>query len=187
MNSLYQLVRRDDSSSQATLTPLVVNLLIALLVVTLVGLCLIVTLFVLRTLRRKRQQQSELPYHTSSQGSKKSNHRRLTITASPYGRKTESVFVYNEKQAFIDQSSSPPVSPVPEIRITFPEEVDTSGKRQSSRVMVVRISENGGVGLEPYQEESLPAYNSGDSDRFQSLDLERMGGLREKEHPKQWS
>ncbi|MCJ1400394.1 hypothetical protein MMC11_003599 [Xylographa trunciseda] len=187
MNSIYQLVRRDESSSQTTLTPLVVNLLIALLVVVLTGLCLIVTLFVLRTHRRKRQQQSELPYHNSSQGSKKSNHRRLTITASPYGRKSESVFVYNEKQAFINQSSSPPASPVPEIRITFPEEVDTSGKRQSSRVMVVRISDNGGVGLEPYQEEHLPPYQSGESDRFQSLDLERIGGLREKEQPKLWS
>ena len=187
MNSIYSLVQRDESTSQITLTPLVVNLLIALLVVVLTGLCLITTLFVLRAHRRKRQQQSELPYHNSSQGSRRSNHRRLTITASPYGRKTESVFIYNEKQAFINQSSSPPASPVPEIRITFPEEIDTAGKRQSSRVMVVRISENGGIGLEPYQEECLPPYQAGESDRFQSLDLERMGGLREKEHPKQWS
>ena len=87
----------------------------------------------------------------------------------------------------MEQSSSPPASPVPEIRITFPEEEeDSSGKRKSGRVVVVRISDNGGVGLEPYQE-CLPPYQSGESDRFQSLDLERMGGLREKEHEKQWA
>ena len=90
----------------------------------------------------------------------------------------------SEKSAFLDQSTSPPASPIPEIRITFPEEVeDTTGKRKSGRVVVVRISDNGGVGLEPY-EEKLPPYQSSDSDRFQSLDLERMGGLKEKE---QWS
>lgn len=87
----------------------------------------------------------------------------------------------------MEQGSSPPASPVPEIRITFPEEEDKSGKRKSGRVVVVRIGENGGVGLEPYQEESLPPYQSGEFDRFQSLDLERIGGLREKEHGKQWS
>ncbi|MCJ1406486.1 hypothetical protein MMC19_000551 [Ptychographa xylographoides] len=187
MNSIYNLVRRDDSTPQSSLTPLMINLLIALLVLVLVGLLLVITLLVIRSIRRKRQQQSEIPYHNSPQASKKYNHRRLTITAAPYGRRSQSVFVYNEKQAFLDQSSSPPPSPVPEIRITFPEEEDKSGKRKSGRVVVVRIGENGGVGLEPYQEECLPPYQSGESDRFQSLDLERMGGLREKEHGKQWS
>lgn len=187
MNSIPNLVQRDDSASQLTLTPLVVNLLVALLVLVLVAISLVITLSVLRSHRRKRQQQSVLPYHKSSQPPRKSNHRRLTITASPYGRNAESVFVYNEKQAFIEQSSSPPASPVPEIRITFPDEEDNFGKRQSNRVVVVRISDNGGVGLEPYQEECLPPYQASESDRFQSLDLERMGGLREKEHPRQWS
>ena len=87
----------------------------------------------------------------------------------------------NEKSAFLEQTSSPPTSPVPEIRITFPEEEDKSGKRKSGRCVVVRISEAGGLGLEPYNEESLPPYQSSDSERFQSLDLERMGGLKEKE------
>jgi len=187
MESRYTLVRRDGSASEMTLTPLMTDLLIALLVLALLGVCLIVVLLFLRLYRRKRQQKSELPFHNAPQGSRRSNHRRLTITASPYGRNAESVFVYNEKQAFMEQGSSPPASPVPEIRITFPEEEDKGGKRKSGRVVIVRIGENGGVGLEPYQEESLPPYQTGESDRFQSLDLERIGGLREKEHGKQWS
>jgi len=187
MESIHRLVLRDGHPSEMSLTPLMINLLIALLVSVLLGLCLIITLFVLRSYRRKRQQTSELPFHNAPQGSRRSNHRRLTITASPYGCNAESVFVNNEKQAFMEQGTSPPASPVPEIRITFPEEEDKSGKRKSGRVVVVRIGENGGVGLEPYQEECLPPYQTGESDRFQSLDLERIGGLKEKDHGKQWS
>ena len=132
--------------------------------------------------KSKRQQQSELPLYNSSQSNKISNHRRLTITTTPYGRKSESTFVVNEKSAFLEQSSSPPASPIPEIRITFPEEVeDQSGKRKSGRVVVVRISDNGSYGLEPVTDEKLPSYQTSESDRFQSLDLERIGGLKEKE------
>ncbi|MGY6405660.1 hypothetical protein, partial [Vibrio parahaemolyticus] len=76
-------------------------------------------------------------------------------------------------------------SPVPEIRITFPEEEDESGKRKSGRVVVVRISEAGSVGLEPYNDQ-LPPYQTSDAERFQSLDIERMGGLKEKDDAKRW-
>ena len=186
MSPINRLLVRDDSSAKAVpLSPMLMNFLIALLVLILAVICLTATLLVLRKYRKaKRGQQSELPLHNPPQLVKKSNHRRLTITATPYGRKSESSFVISEKSAFLDQSSSPTASPIPEIRITFPEEVeDTTGKRKSGRVVVVRISDNGGVGLEPF-EEKLPPYQSSDSDRFQSLDLERMGGLKEKE---QWS
>lgn len=83
----------------------------------------------------------------------------------------------------MEKSSEPssPSSPVPEIRITFPEEEDECGKRRSGRVVVVRISEAGGVGLEPYNDDHLPAYQKSDAERFQSLDLDRMGGLKELE------
>lgn len=47
--------------------------------------------------------------------------------------------------------------------------------------MVVRISETGGLGLEPCSDEYLPAYQQSDAERFQSLDLDRMGGLKELE------
>ena len=81
----------------------------------------------------------------------------------------------------VDESTpGSPSSPLPEIRITFPEEEDEAGKRKSGRVVVVRVSENGGVGLEPYNDDHLPPYQKSDVERFQSLDLERMGGLKEK-------
>ena len=76
-------------------------------------------------------------------------------------------------------SNSPPPSPIPEIRITFPEEVDEQGKRQSGRVVVVRVGEHS-VGLEPVNEK-LPPYQQYESERFQSLDLDRIGGLKEKD------
>jgi len=189
MAPLPRLVVRDDTELPS-LTPLLINLLIALLVVVLAAMALVSTLVGLRSYRRKRlslSSQSENPFQNGAQSGRRSGHRRLTITAAPYGRNSQSVFVYNEKQAFMEQSSSPPASPLPEIRITFPEEEDKSGNRKSGRVVVVRISDNGGFGLEPY-EENLPPYQAGESDRFQSLDLERLGGLREKEvQPKQWA
>ena len=107
------------------------------------------------------------------------SHRRLTITATPYGNGRESVVVYQEKKELMANSSSPPASPVPEIRITFPYEVDASGKRQSGRVVVVRVGEHS-VGMEPLQED-LPPYQRDASDRFDSLDLDRIGGLKEKD------
>ena len=48
--------------------------------------------------------------------------------------------------------------------------------------MVVRIGDKGDVGLEPYEEEQLPAYQQREGDEFKSLDLERIGGLKEKEY-----
>jgi len=95
-------------------------------------------------------------------------------------------YVAQEKQTLIDNSFSPPGSPIPEIRITFPEEVDEAGKRKSGRVVVVRVGEHT-VGMEPVNE-NLPPYQQSESERFQSLDLDRMGGLKEKESTdKRWS
>lgn len=174
-----RLVARDDSDEG--LSSAMVDLLISLLVLVLLGLALVGALLVLRR-KRLNREQSELPVHN---GQCAPQHRRLTISAPPYA-KTESVLVYDEKRSLIENSSSPPPSPVPEIRITFPEEEDESGKRKSGRVVVVRISEAGGVGLEPCHED-LPPYQSSDAERFQSLDIERMGGLKEKGDTPRWS
>ena len=79
---------------------------------------------------------------------------------------------------------SPIEKPVPEIHVTLPEEMDDGGKRVSGRVVKVSISEQGAIGLEPYtHDDTLPAYQKTDSGRFQSLDLERIGGLKELEKP----
>ena len=190
MPALRRLVVRDDHES-TTLTPTMVNLLIALLILVLFGILLIVGLMILRS-RRSRQQRvaqeqaekiagssADLPvYPASPRTSHKSNHRRLTITASPYGRNSKPIYSYSEKEILMNDS--PPTSPIPEIRITFPEEEDEMGKRKSGRVVVVSVSDMGSVGLEPLhkEKEGLPAYEGGD---WKELDLEQMGGLKELE------
>lgn len=166
MSSVHFLVARDESSFNRLQT----TLLIALLTLFVLAVVLVGALFFLRRVRRARKEaEPQLPLYEKRQ----SSHRRLTITT---GR--ESVVVYQEKKDLLANSSSPPASPVPEIRITFPDEVDSAGKRQSGRVVVVRVGEHS-VGLEPLQED-LPPYER-DGDRFDSLDLDRIGGLKEKD------
>lgn len=152
------LPRSLDAPNMSTTT---LNLLIALLVLLFVALLLVLSLYIIRRVRRSRAvARQSLPTHH--------NHRRLTIN------------VYDEKASILSSPSSPPLSPVPEIRITFPDEqCEKTGRRKSGRVLVVRVGEKG-VGLEPLgDEEQLPAYD-GEKERYQSLDLDRMGGLKEK-------
>ncbi|EKV12239.1 type I phosphodiesterase/nucleotide pyrophosphatase [Penicillium digitatum] len=177
MNNLFpRLFARDDSNSDDSdsgLSDAMLDLLIALLVLVLLSLVLIGGLLILR---RKRQFRNKnlLPVYNGESP----NRRHLTISTN----KNNSVLVYDEKRRLMENSYSPPPSPVPEIRITFPEEEDASGKR-TSRMVVVRISDAGSIGLEPCHEE-LPPYQSTDTGRFQSLDIERMGGLKEKAETK---
>ena len=181
MAVIHRLVVRDDSST--TMTPTMMKLLIALIVLVLFGICLTGGLFILRARRKAKQIEklTDLPFHANRPLSEISNHSRLTITAATYGRHSKAINIYNEKEILVEASSRPssPASPVPEIRITFPEEEVEAGKSKSGRVVVVRISETGGLGLEPYSEGKLPAYQQLDAERFQSLDLDRMGGLKE--------
>lgn len=166
---------RDSSSS--TMSPTMIDLLIALMVLIFVSLLLVGALYTVRKIRRTRAiARQQLPLYNDPAAKTTPNHRRVTITATPYGHNS-SIYVYNEK----DSNSSPPLSPdsVPEIRITFPDEHDESGRRRSGRVVVVRVGETG-VGLEPLPEEQLPAYEKETGDRFHSIDMERIGGLKEK-------
>ena len=94
---------------------------------------------------------------------------------------TAPINIHCEKEILVESGEESPRSPVPEIRITFPEEDDEGNKRLSGRVVVVKISDKGSVGLEPYKDDHLPPYQKTD-ERFQSLDLERIGGLKEKDH-----
>ena len=169
LSSLNLVVRDDDDG----LNPTMVNLLIAFLVLLFLALVLTGILMLLRS-RRQSRKEAGLPLY--NEGSSSSNRRRLTIST---GRNSQAIHVYNEKQNLMENSSSPPASPgeIPEIRITFPEEEDESGKRRSGRVVVVRVGDTG-VGLEP-MDENLPPYTRSDSERFHSLDMERIGGLKE--------
>lgn len=175
---LSQIVARDSNKDDSLSGPMV-DLLISLLVLVLVALILVGSLLVIRRKRQAKKQEALLPVHN---GQCPSHERRLTITTN----KTDSVMVYDEKRKLMENSDSPPPSPVPEIRITFPEEEDESGKRKSGRMVVVRIGETGSVGLEPCHED-LPPYQTNDTGRFHSLDIERMGGLKEKEELKSYS
>ncbi|KAF1926526.1 uncharacterized protein M421DRAFT_422507 [Didymella exigua CBS 183.55] len=153
-----------------------IALLTTLAILVVLALVLMGALIWLRNVRRARKeaaQDAQLPLYEKRQSG-----RRLTITMPGKGR--ESVVVYSEKQDLMNSAASSPTSPVPEIRITFPDEVDESGKRQSGRVVVVRVGEHS-VGLEPVNED-LPPYQRDSSDRFDSLDLDRIGGLKEKDN-----
>lgn len=172
---------RTETSTSMSIT--MIDLLIALMILIFVSLLLVGVLYTVRKIRRSRAiSRQQLPLHNDSKPL--SNHRRLTITATPYGRGS-SIYVYDEKSSTLSSPTSPSKSHdnVPEIRITFPDEQDESGRRKSGRVVVVRVGETG-VGLEPLRDEQLPAYEKESGARFQSIDIERIGGLKEKS---QWS
>lgn len=166
--NFHNLVVRDDNDSATIDDSTLFHLLIALVALLLVGSLCVGALFFLRAIRRRRAANQD----TEKQAPRQS-HRRA--------RHPPSISIVTEKEAFL-QEDSPPSSPVPEIRITFPEEQGKDGKR-SSRVVVVKISDQGSIGYEPYQEH-LPAYQNEDGERFHSLDLDSIGGLKEKMGPR---
>lgn len=181
MEFARRLVSRNDTTpADYTYPPSVSNLLLALITLIVLALGLVGVLYIL--CKRQAANAEVLPTHQRN-----FNHRRLTIMATPYTGRTESAHVYDEKRNLIENSSSPPDSPVPEIRITFPDEEDQSGKKKDGRVVVVRVGDSGSVGMEPVAQDPLPPYQSKETERFQSLDLERMGGLREKVEPRRYS
>ena len=178
--NFINLVRRDAA---VPVNHTLMNLLVVLLVLLIIALSLVGALLVFRQ-RKRARRTLELPLYSEkriSTASSHSNHRRVMI------RPSESIHIYHEKQNLIDNSSAPPspsLNQIPEIRITFPEEVDATGKRTSGRVVVVRVGDTT-VGLEPVPE-NLPSYAQ-DGERFQSLDLDRIGGLEEKPQKMQWN
>ncbi|KAG9820094.1 hypothetical protein KCU98_g20086, partial [Aureobasidium melanogenum] len=170
MASFMKLVARD--SYDESYSPTMAALLIALVVLLIIALLCVIALYFMRW--RKRSIRAGSLAIDDDEKSAAHHHHRVTV------RPHESIIVYQEKQSLIDNSEAPPsANSVPEIRIHFPEEVDTLGKRQSGRVVVVRVGDHS-IGLEPVSE-NLPPYQKSESDRFQSLDLERIGGLKEKD------
>jgi len=147
------------------------NLLVSLVVLIAFGIALGASLYIIRRTRKQRKAAGTLPSYEDSTR----NRRGLAIQTN-----RDSSFVFSEKQHLIDNSSPMPLSPenVPEIRITFPEEEDKNGRRVSGRVMVVQVGE-AGVGFVKPLEQDPPAYNSNPNERYTSVDLERIGGLKE--------
>ena len=199
MTTRETLFIRDESSD--SMSPTVVSLLIALLVVAIVAVLAATALAVLKFVRVQRESRHRLPTHKhpsdastlsppTARRSNRGHRRTISITTHPAPRHLPAFSLAEEKEAFMNSpTTAPPRSGVPEIHITFPDEdKDTNEKRHSGRVVVVRISDNGGIGLAPYLDsgaeegvgEGLPPYQIRENGEFMSLDLERLGGLREK-------
>ncbi|KFY09624.1 hypothetical protein V492_05419 [Pseudogymnoascus sp. VKM F-4246] len=164
---LPTLLRREEY--EAGWSPLTLDLMIVLVSLSFAGLVSVGLIYAVRKYQAHRTSRRQtLPsYHSR-------NIHDLNIDAPPY---------YDEKRHSSGSgSSSPgsgPSSPVPEIRITFPDDVDGQGRQLKGRVVVVRVGEKGGVGLEPVKDEQLPKYER-DGKKWDELDMELMGGLKEK-------
>lgn len=172
------LFARDDPTGENS--GLLVNLLITFMALLFFSLILVAALIVIRRMRKQQAMvtQSTLPQYNDIK--RTGNHRRLTIQT---GNGHQSVLVFGKDgEPMLANPNSPPHSPdnVPQIHITFPDEQDEYGRRKSGRVVVVRVGDTT-VGLEPVQEEQLPAYEKENSSQFYSIDIDQLGGLKEKD------
>lgn len=169
---------KDDGSDN------MINLLIIILGILFILLILTSMFFLFRRQRRQRQQKqqqhSALPSYDDA--AKRSNPHGLTIETTLNGRSSVVVFG-KDGQPMLQNPNSPPHSPdnVPQIHITFPDETDEKGHHKDGRVLVVRVGDNATIGLEPVQEEQLPAYEKDAKTQFYSIDMDQIGGLKEKD------
>ena len=179
MSTLHHLLPRDPSDfyDEVSFGSGMGSLGYIFFTLVLIASTLALALFCLRRKRlaRLRQNQPLLPSYSHS-----AHHRSASMTNIPTIGRNESVFVYDEKMNLIANSSSPPSSTVPEIRLTFPDDDDRPGQ-STGRVVVVHVTETGSIGMAPLQQEPLPPYQRSDADRFHSIELDRIGGLREKQ------
>ncbi|KAH9900401.1 hypothetical protein F4778DRAFT_738815 [Xylariomycetidae sp. FL2044] len=156
----------------------VMNLMIAFLGIAFFALVLVALLVMIRRAKQQRILREEtLPQYNDIKHDGQ-RPRRLTIQTAN-GR--SSILVVNGQPMLADPQS-PPHSPnnIPEIHITFPDEHDEQGRQKGGRVVVVRVGETT-VGLEPVNEEQLPAYEKESKNGFYSIDMDRIGGLKEKD------
>ena len=165
-----------DSFDQSTITMMIV-------VLCLVFLGLVIA-SVLLYLRRVRQQRRMMPVGPPP-SYKDSRPSHLTIETTDKHGRSSMLVIGKDGEPMLANPRSPPHSPdnVPEIRITFPDEMDDTGKKQNGRVVLVRMGETS-VGLEPVDDEPLPAYEKETNSPFYSIDMEKIGGLKEKEDPR---
>lgn len=164
---------RQDASQNGTPSPDDINHYFGFVCIILLVAILISTFFLIR--RYRKHITSDLLLHKGDLEAA-SGHHRSTNPASP-----QPSFVVREKEAFIASTFGPPTGTPPAIHLTLPGELDDGTKCESDRVVVVSIGEHGEVGLSPLVQEQLPPYKEHASERFQSLDLERLGGLKETE------
>ena len=184
MVSLNTLIARDDSLDQddTSLTPDMANTIIAI-VAFIAVLCICFGAHFYYRRRRQTSLRPLLPTYNSC-----GHRRQLSISTNFDGPTKNSIYVYDEKRNLIANASSPVSGSVPEIRITFPEEENGLKNTRGERVVIVKVGDSGTVGMGPIREETLPPYPTPDSERFESLDMNRIGGLKDsKEEPHRWS
>jgi hypothetical protein len=142
------LLRREDY--EAGWSPLTLDLMIVLVSLSFAGLVSVGLIYAVRKYQSHRASR-----HTTLPSYQTRNIHDLHVAAPPY---------YDEKRRHSGSSSpgSGPSSPVPEIRITFPDDVDGQGRQLKGRVV-----------------EQLPKYER-DGKKWDELDMELMGGLKEK-------
>lgn len=181
MDSLKQMLRRDasDSDLDSYYGPGMGPLLMVFFGLILAGSCLTLALICFRR-KRIAQRQVLLPQYRAH-----AHNRSASVTNLPNLARNESVFVYDEKMNLIANSANPPPSTVPQIRVTFPDDDESNGQPRPGRVVVVHVTDSGSVGMSPLAQGPAPPYQTADAERFQSLDLDRMGGLREKDGSQQ--
>lgn len=158
----------------------VINMMIILLGVAFCAL-LLASLFSFLVRRRfQRLRGATLPTYEDVKQTR--NPPSLTIETSHNGRSSV-YYIGRDGQPMLQNPNLPPHSPdnVPQIHITFPDEPDENGRTKSGRVLVVRVGDNATVGLEPMQEEQLPAYEKEAKGQFQTIDMDHIGGLKEKD------
>ena len=184
MVSHGNFVARDFGGDDAN-NMTMINLMIVALGILFFGIILVGLLFLIRRTRKRRMQQmrtdDSLPQYEDVK--RTSNPRRLTIHTKSGDMTGRSSIIYlKDGQPMLANPHSPPHSPdnVPEIHITFPDEQDDQGQHKNGRVVVVRVGDNATVGLEPIDEQ-LPAYEKESSGQFYAIDMDRIGGLKEKE------
>lgn len=166
-------VEQDVGYNQET-----IRMMVGVLSLFIFGLLLATTLLYFRRVKQQKRMMAGAPPAYSDSH----HHPGLTIqTTDKHGR--SSVFIINKDgQPMLANPMSPPHSPdnVPQIRITFPDEQDDAGMTRGGRVVVVRMGETS-VGLEPVREEQLPVYEKENNSQFYSIDMDKIGGLKEKD------
>ncbi|KAF5129986.1 hypothetical protein E5D57_006321 [Metarhizium anisopliae] len=175
IRSFSTISRRDDDGQNH-----LIDLMLVILGLVFAALILASLLYLFH--RRRRLQHLRNGTLPTYEDVKQTNPRGLTIETTHNGR--SSVFyIGRDGQPMLQNPHSPPHSPdnVPQIHITFPEEHDENGRPKSGRVLVVRVGDNAAVGLEPMHDEQLPAYEKESKGQFQSIDMDNIGGLKEKD------
>ncbi|OAQ70143.1 hypothetical protein VFPPC_13309 [Pochonia chlamydosporia 170] len=173
--SFSTLTRRNDDGQEH-----MINLMLTVLGLVFFALILASLLYLFHRRRRlQRLRNGTLPTYEDV---KQTNPHGLTIETTHNGRSSV-YYIGRDGQPMLQNPQSPPHSPdnVPQIHITFPDEHDEHGRAKSGRVLVVRVGDNATVGLEPMHDEQLPAYEKEAKGQFQSIDMDRIGGLKEKD------